>query len=133
VLLAVLLAAVAAAVSPVSAGEKTVATYCSPSGDVCYGIFNRGGKVQLRITTAAHYFGRYGLCVVLLRRGPDPQHALGCGSFPVFRQGGGTWGSTVRYARQYPVSLPGRYRVTWRLMSGPLGPSLFFRLPLRGY
>jgi hypothetical protein len=106
VFLAVLVAAVAAA-SPVTAGEKTVASYCSPSGDICYGIFNRVGKVQLRITTAAHYFGRYGLCVVLLRRGPDPQHALRCGSFPLFNRGGGIWGSTVRYARQYPVTLPG--------------------------
>jgi hypothetical protein len=130
--LAALSAAVAAAAAPVAAGEKTVASYCSPSGDICYGVFNRAGKVHLRITTAAHYFGRYGLCVVLLRRGPDPQHALRCGSFPLFHQGGGIWASTVRYARQYPVTLPGRYRVTWRSASGPLGPPLFFRLPLRG-
>ena len=53
-----------------------------------------------------------------------------CGSFPVFRQGGSTWGSRVNYARQFPVKSPGRYRVTWKLGSGPLGPALQFRLPL---
>jgi len=110
--------------------EKKIASYCSSSGDVCYGIFNRSGKVYLRITTAARYFGRYKLCVRLLPPGLGAEHALRCGSFPVFRQGGSTWGSTVNYARQYPVTVPGRYRVTWKLGASPLGPPLQFRLPL---
>lgn len=130
-LLAVLGSAVAAAGFPVTAGAKIVSSYCSPSGDLCYGVFDRGGRVQLRITTAARYFQRYILCVVLLpRSSAGAEHAPRCGSFPVFRQAGGTWGSTVKYSRQYPVTLPGRYRVTWKLGSRPLGPSLNFRLPL---
>jgi hypothetical protein len=104
----------------------TIASYCSPSGDVCYGIFKRGGKVSLEITTAAKYFNRYTLCV----RRTRPAAPQRCGSFPVFRQGGSTWGSRVNYARQFPVKSPGRYRVTWKLGSGPLGPALQFRLPL---
>lgn len=111
-------------------GEKRIASYCSSSGDVCYGIFNRRGKVYLRITTAARYFGRYRLCVRLLPSGSDAQHAQRCGSFPVFRQAGSTWGSSVNYARQYPVTAAGRYRVTWKLGPSPLGPPLRFRLPL---
>jgi hypothetical protein len=119
-----------AAASPTAPRSKTIASYCSSSGDVCYGIFKRSGKVYLRITTAARYFKRYDLCVRLLPPGTDGSHAQRCGSFPVFRQGGSTWGSSVNYARQYPVTDPGRYRVSWKLGSGPLGPPLYFRLPL---
>jgi hypothetical protein len=60
VLLALLsIALAAAAAAPAVPREKKIASYCSSSGDVCYGIFNRSGKVYLRITTAARYFGRY--------------------------------------------------------------------------
>lgn len=125
-----LLAASTAIVSiPTASRERTIASYCSPSGDVCYGVFNRSGKVFLRITTAAHYFNRYTLCVRLLG-GSGAEGTRRCGSFPLFRKSS-TWGSTVNYARQYPVTTHGRYRVTWRIGSGPLGPSLYFRLPLR--
>jgi hypothetical protein len=125
-------ASTAAAARPRVAGAKTIASFCSSSGDVCYGVFNASGKVTLRITTAARYFGRYTLCVRLLPPQSDAAHTRRCGSYPVFRQGGSTWGSTIRYARQFPVQRPGRYRVTWSLpSSGPLGPPLYFRLPLR--
>ena len=120
-----------AAGAPTAVNERRIASYCSSSGDVCYGVFNRAGKVYLRITTAAHYFSRYRLCVRLLPPGSGAELALRCGSFPLFRQGGGTWGSSVNYARQYPITLPGRYRVTWRLGPTPLGPPLTFRLPPR--
>jgi hypothetical protein len=133
-LLASLVAAVAAVASaaPGAVNERRIASYCSPSGDVCYGVFNRARKVYLRITTAAHYFNRYRLCVRLLPAGASGgEHALRCGSFPVFRQGGGTWGSSVNYARQYPITQAGRYRVTWGQGGTRLGPPLFFRLPLR--
>jgi hypothetical protein len=121
----------AATAQPARAPAKTLSSYCSPSGDVCYGVSNRSGKVFLQITTAAKYFKRYSLCVRLLPVTTDAVHAQRCGSFPVFRQGGGTWGSSINYARQYPVKRAGRYRVTWKLGSGPLGPPLSFRLPLR--
>ena len=112
--------------------ERRIASHCSSSGDVCYGVFNRAGKLYLRITTAARYFKRYRLCVQLLPAGGSgAEHALRCGSFPVFRQGGGTWGSSVNYAKQYPITNAGRYRVTWKLGATPLGPPLSFRLPLR--
>ena len=128
VLLAALLRASATRAAP---ADRTVASYCSPSGDVCYGVFGRAGKVYLRITTAAHYFGRYGLCVQLLPAGSDTAHKRRCGSFPVFREGGGTYASSVNYAKQYPIKARGRYRVTWKSEGTALGPSLFFRLPLR--
>jgi hypothetical protein len=116
-----LFSATTAAAAPV----RTIASYCSSSGDVCFGIFTRNRTVLLRISTAARYFSRYTLCVKAPGAG-----AARCGSFPVFRQGGGTWGSTVRHARQYPVPGPGVYRVTWKLSAQALGPTLRFRLPL---
>jgi hypothetical protein len=130
-----LVAALAAATTAAAASNRpasssrTIASYCSPSGDVCFGVFNRRQKIYLRISTAAHYFGRYNLCVRLLPPSSAPAHALRCGSFPVFRQGGSTWGSTVNYARQYPVKVSGRYRVTWGQGGTRLGPPLYFRLP----
>ncbi|HVD42769.1 MAG TPA: hypothetical protein VNB58_03615 [Gaiellaceae bacterium] len=130
VLILVLTTATSSAAASPATRSKTIASYCSSSGDVCYGIFNRSGKVYLRITTAARYFKRYKLCVRLLPPGSDGSHAQRCGSFPVFRQGGSTWGSSVNYARQYPVTDPGRYRVSWKLGPSPLGPPLQFRLPL---
>jgi hypothetical protein len=131
-MLVAVITAAAIVAAPAAPAEKTIASRCSPSGDVCYGVFNRRGKAVLRITTAAAYFRRYTLCVRLLGSGGGAEHARRCGSFPMFRQGGSTWGSTVNYARQYPVTVPGRYRVTWKLPSGPLGPALYFRLPLGG-
>lgn len=122
------LLAVAVSGAPASSSEKKIATYCSTSGDVCYGIFDRAGKVYLRITTAAKYFKRYTLCVRLLPAGAGAEHALRCRTFPLVGQAGSTWGSTVRYARQFPITQRGRYRVTWKLQQ-PLGPPLYFRLP----
>ena len=121
---------VAASTAPAAAPSlRRIASHCSPSGDVCYGIFTRNRVVLLRISTAAHYFSRYTLCV----KGPGGGAAgyVRCGSFPVFRQSGSTWGSTVRHARQYPVVGPGTYRVTWMLNGQALGPTLRFRLPTR--
>lgn len=129
--LAAALAATTAAAAPNHAvsTSRTIASYCSPSGDVCFGVFSRSRKIYLRISAAAHYFARYNLCVRLLPPSAAPAHALHCGSFPVFRQDGSTWGSTVNYARQYPVKVPGRYRVTWGQGGTRLGPPLHFRLP----
>jgi hypothetical protein len=99
---------------------------------VCFGIFVRRGNVSLEITTAARYFGRYTLCVRRVRPvGTGPEFAERCGSFPLFRQAGSTWGSRVKYARNFPLKLPGRYRVTWKSGATRLGPPLHFRLPLR--
>jgi hypothetical protein len=130
-LFALLSTALAADARTTASPQKTIASYCSSSGDVCYGIFNRSGKIYLRITTAARYFRRYNLCVRLLPIGSDGSHAQRCGSYPVFRQGGSTWGSSINYARQFPIRDPGRYRVTWKLGSSALGPPLYFRLPAR--
>jgi len=96
------------------------APYCSPSGDVCYGVLERQSQIVLRIDTIERYFGRYTLCVT------SPRGRRVCGSFPIFRNRT-LWTSTVRWQRQFPNDGRGRYRVSWRLGSGPLGPTLVFR------
>lgn len=97
----------------------TPSSYCSQTGDLCYGIRRERGAVVLRIDTFARYFDRYTLCVTSPRRRV-------CGRFPVFDDGR-FWSSTVRWHRQFPDDGPGRYRVSWRLGSTPLGPTLGFR------
>jgi hypothetical protein len=125
-LLGLLVALVAAPGAP-AATVRTLVAYCSPSGDVCYGVVDRGGDIRLELTTAARYFGRYTLCVKPLGGGAAGLRR--CGSFPVFRAGGGTWASSVRLRRQFPASQGGVYRVTWSLGTQPLGPTLRVRLP----
>src|SRR5947209_18317712 len=45
------LIAVLVAVAPSAAANQTrVKSYCSPSGDVCYGIFKAGGTYSFRLT-----------------------------------------------------------------------------------
>jgi hypothetical protein len=61
-----LLALIAAlvAVAPSAAAEQTrVKSYCSPSRDVCYGIFKTGSVYSFRLTLAKKYFSRYQVCV----------------------------------------------------------------------
>jgi hypothetical protein len=96
------------------------APYCSPSGDLCYAVVRRQGQIVLRIDTIERYFPRYTLCVT------SPRGRRACGSFPIFRNRS-LWTSAVRWQRQFPDHGPGRYRVSWRLGSRPLGPALTFR------
>ena len=72
--------AVAAAARPVAQSATTLASHCSSSGDVCFGVVRRAGVIRAEITTAAHYFNRYTLCV----RPPGTGGAglRRCGSFP---------------------------------------------------
>jgi hypothetical protein len=97
-----LLALIAAlvAVAPGAAADQTrVKSYCSPSGDVCYGIFKTGSVFSFRLTLARKYFSRYRVCVR-----PLGQQAK-CKSFPV-KKTGASWGGTVVWQRNYPVRGP---------------------------
>jgi hypothetical protein len=118
-----LLLAVAAPAS--AAREETpprIASYCSPSGDLCYGIFADPRFIRFHLTLAARYFDRYRICV------RPPRGATTCKSFPV-RRVGSTYGGQVRWQKQFPNRGNGVYRVTWRLGTRALGPTLRFRLP----
>ena len=122
-LLALLLGAIAFTIAvPTGTGAtKPVASYCSPSGDVCYAIVRRSGAVYLELTTFTRYFLRYRLCV------KPPRGVATCRSFPM-RRSGQFYKSAVLWHKNYPGRGAGRYVVTWKLEQ-PLGPTLAFRLP----
>lgn len=123
-LLLTIAVALLVASSAASASQpKTIAGYCSESGDLCFGVLNRDGAVSLEISTFARYFERYILCV------QPPRGASSCRSFPI-RKSGRVYSSRVRWHRNFPARGPGAYRVTWKLRVSPLGPPLKFRLPL---
>ena len=105
-----------------SASEVRIASYCSPSGDVCYGIFRSPTEVyRFELTTAAHYFSRYQVCV------KPSVAAATCKSFPV-RKRGANYGGVVIWNRNYPNKGPVRYKVTWKQSGRRFGPSLSFRV-----
>jgi hypothetical protein len=110
--------AIAAPVSAAPSGR--IASHCSASGDVCYGIFDDRGVIRFQLTLAARYFTRYRICV------RPPRGATTCKSFPVKRVGS-QFGGAVRWERNFPVRGTGRYRVTWKQGAQALGPGLTFR------
>ncbi len=117
-LAAVCLAAVACA-SAAAAPSGRIASRCSASGDVCYGVFDDRGVIRFQLTLAAKYFTRYRVCV------KPPRGATTCKSFPVKRVGS-QFGGAVRWERNFPSRGPGRYLVTWRRGTRPMGPGLYF-------
>lgn len=123
--LALTVAATLLAAGSVAAGPEpnSVASYCSSTGDLCYGVVNRSGAVSLEISTFAQHFGRYSLCV------KPPRGATTCRNFPI-RKSGSYYVSRVRWHLNFPARGSGSYLVTWRLKASPLGPPLKFRLPL---
>jgi hypothetical protein len=118
--LAAAIVVVLAAASAGSGATTPIATYCSPTGDVCFGALRKSGAVYLDLMIAARYFARYRLCV------DPPRGAPTCRSFPVRRRGA-AYASSILWHRNYPNRGPGRYDVTWRLQQ-PLGPPRSFRL-----
>jgi hypothetical protein len=98
-----------------------VASYCSPSGDVCVGVFRNGRGFRLELSTAARYFARYRLCVT------SPRGRAVCRSFPI-RRSGQVFSSSVRWRRNFPDVGPGVYRATWSLGDRPLARTLRFRV-----
>lgn len=59
-----LAAAPASATTPqVRAGWTVVTSYCSPSGDICYGILRKGETVRFRLTAFGGYFKTVDFCV----------------------------------------------------------------------
>lgn len=113
--LATLAAAGAAAPTAQAAGS----TYCSPSGDLCYGAQGKSPSFRLKITLMAKYFNRYTLCV----RAPNGKRA--CERFRIVRSGR-VYGSTVAWAKHFPFAGAGRYRATWKWGSGPAEPAITF-------
>jgi hypothetical protein len=112
-----------AALGTASAHDQTrIKSYCSTTGDVCYGVFRTSGKYQFRLTLAAKYFARYRICVVPLGEKKT------CKSFPV-KKTGAQFGGTVIWEKNFPGRGPRVYKVTWLQGTQRLGPTLRFNLP----
>jgi hypothetical protein len=105
------------AATPAAATARS--SYCSPSGDICYGAFGKGATVRLRISLFAHYFTRYRLCVT------GPGHKTDCRFFNVQPTSGGHYVSAVRWAKHFPFRGPGLYHARWGWGSG-LGKRIDF-------
>src|SRR5207247_3649919 len=82
-------------------------SWCSPSGDVCYGRLRGRGPIRLGLTLAARYFKHYRLCLT------GPEASTTCRRFAVHRRHGGTWGSIVRWHRRFPDLGSGTYQAGW--------------------
>ena len=95
-------------------------SFCSPTGDLCYGARGKGATVRLRITLAAHFFTRYRLCVTA------PDHTRACHGFRVRRIPHGLFESTVHWSARFPSAGPGTYRARWRSGGNALGPPVSF-------
>ena len=108
------------AASATAATSGRIASRCSVSGDVCYGVLDDRGVIRFQLTLAAKYFTRYRVCV------KPPSGATTCKSFPVKRVGS-QFGGAVTWERNFPARGPGRYRVTWKQGAQALGPGLTFR------
>jgi hypothetical protein len=113
------LAALAVALGPAPAASART-TYCSPSGDLCYGAFDMGAKVNLRITLMAGYFKRYRLCVTA------PDGTRRCHGFRMHRIEHGMYDSTIRWSRHFPNRGAGTYHARWSYAGGNLGPRISF-------
>ena len=122
-LLVALTAGLAFASPALSADRARIASYCSESGDVCYGVFkDRSGVIRFRLTTAAKYFSRYRVCV------RPRAKAARCKSFPV-KKVGANWGGTVIWQRNFPMRGTRKYQVGWKLGTQSIGPWLTFTVP----
>jgi hypothetical protein len=93
--------------------------YCSPSGDLCYGIRGQRNNPVLRIDSFFD-FRRYTLCVTA------PDGSRRCKRFRLRERERGLFGSAVRWRRHYPNEGLGVYLVRWRTGGNPLGPRLAF-------
>jgi hypothetical protein len=118
------LAVALAVVAPALSADRTrIASYCSPSGDVCYGVFRAQGLIRFKLTLAAKYFRRYRICVRPVGQAPT------CKSFPVRKTGRAAWGGTVIWQRNFPQRGVRTYKVTWKQGRTRLGPPLTFTMP----
>jgi hypothetical protein len=115
------LAIAASAVAILPATAQARSSYCSPSGDLCYGVVKGSSPIKLRITLQAKYFKRYRLCI----RGPNGQR--NCHRFRIKRLGNGLYGSTIRVGgEKFPFQGKGTYRARYSTGGESLGPAITY-------
>ncbi len=116
--ISVLAAVLFGAVSAPAAQAKPVDGYCSPSGDYCIGINDKGGSIKLKIATFS-FTGQYTLCV------DPPRGSKACDDFQL-EQNGDIYKDSVTLGSHFPSRASGRYAVTWHTQGFKLGKTLHF-------
>ena len=118
-LLPLVLLALLAFAAPAAARSS----YCSPSGDFCYGLSDeRDPKISLNM--AARYFPKARICIT-----PPDGAERTCKTYKV-KDLGPIFGVRVRWSAKFPNHGPGKYRVKFYSAgstSEGLGPSVSFR------
>jgi hypothetical protein len=119
---AVLVSLAALALAAPALADARNTSYCSQSGDLCYGKARGVRPLALQITLFAKYFTRYSLCV------QRPGRKRICRSFRI-RPRGQLFGSRIRWRRYFPHQGHGGYRARWRQSGSgnPLGPIIHFQ------
>jgi hypothetical protein len=102
------------------AGASARSSYCSTSGDICYGRVPGSSPVKLRISLAAKYFSRYRLCIT------GPHGERDCKRFRVHRTINGLYRSTVSWPKNFPYRGKGTYKARWYAQGTALGPAISF-------
>lgn len=101
VLLVLTVTALAAGVTAPAAPAAT--SWCSESGDTCYGTFKRDGKRYVSVTYAAQYKTKGRLCV------KAPNGKRDCVTRKLRRGKFDTWSLTLRWSTNFPGRGPGVY------------------------
>ena len=116
-----LLAALAAVAAILPATALARSSYCSTSGDVCYGVVKNSSPVKLRIVIAARYFSHYRLCIKAPKnRGTE------CHRFSVHKAARGSFASTVVWPKHFKYYGKGTYHASWSTGGSSLGPAVKF-------
>jgi hypothetical protein len=112
--------AVAALAVAIPASASAKSSYCSSSGDVCYGVVKGSSPVKLQIVLQAKYFSRFRLCIRSANGFRD------CRRFKVRKLKHGTYGRTVSWPKNFPYHGKGTYRARWYAGGQALGPAIKF-------
>ena len=104
----------------VPSAAQARSSYCSPSGDYCTSVKERGSGAVLRLGTFS-FRGRVRVCVRAPRGGGT------CKRFRLRRTSNGIYEIRRRWGAHFPDRGPGVYRVRFQKFGDTLGPVLSFR------
>jgi hypothetical protein len=115
--LSLLLIVLGALALPGPAAAKS--SYCSASGDVCYGL-SSGSDPKISLGLAARYFDVARICV------SPPSGRRSCGNFAV-KKYGSIYGVRIRWSSKFPNKGAGTYKVKFYNGADSLGPAVSFK------
>lgn len=100
--------------------RKPIAVYCSPSGDLCQGIYRYNGRIKFSLSLFAPYFNRVDVCV------RNPAGLRSCRGTKV-KKDGSFFEARIAFAGNFPSGKRGKYKVTWERDGYRIGKTLSFR------